>query len=108
MFVGEDKKKVTNIVKGSLTEFQDLYSPFLTNLVDFLPDNRLMKVNSNTCVWCSLYAYVQKCNNYEKSGVEYKACSLITAKNQGNAGEDLEHTVTYPTVLHAKRQEWEF
>jgi translocator assembly and maintenance protein 41 len=43
MFVGEDKKKVTNIVRGSLTEFQDLYSPFLTDLVDYLPDNKMIK-----------------------------------------------------------------
>ena len=46
MFVGEDKKKITNIVQGSLTEFQDLYSPFLTDLVDFLPDNKMIKVKS--------------------------------------------------------------
>lgn len=44
MFIGEDKKKVYNIVQGSLAEFQELYSPFLSGLVDFLPDNRMIKV----------------------------------------------------------------
>ena len=44
MLVGEDKMKVHNIVQGSLAEFQKLYSPFLSNLVDFLPDDKMMKV----------------------------------------------------------------
>lgn len=44
MLFGEDKKKVNNIAKGGLTEFKDLYSPYLSNLVDFLPDNTMTKV----------------------------------------------------------------
>ena len=44
MFVGEDKEKVINIVRGSLLEFQDLYSSVLPEFVDFLPDNLMMKV----------------------------------------------------------------
>ena len=45
MLIGEDKKKVHNIVKGSITEFQHLYAPYLSNLVDILPDKRMIKVN---------------------------------------------------------------
>lgn len=45
MVIGEDKNKVHNIVQGSLAEFQKLYSPFLLNLVDFLPGDRMMKVS---------------------------------------------------------------
>ena len=44
MLVGEDKEKVANIVKGSLLEFQDMYSPVLPEFVDFLPGNLMMKV----------------------------------------------------------------
>lgn len=51
MVIGEDKNKVHNIVQGSLAEFQKLYSPFLLNLVDFLPGDRMMKV-SGMCHIC--------------------------------------------------------
>ena len=44
MYVGEDKLKINNIVKGSLTELQDLYSSVLPHFVDFLPGNWMKKV----------------------------------------------------------------
>jgi translocator assembly and maintenance protein 41 len=48
MFVGEDKEKVSNIVRGSLLEFQDLYSSVLPEFVEFLPDNLMMKKKNVT------------------------------------------------------------
>ena len=44
MFVGEDKLKVKNIVRGSLTEFQNLYSSVLHEFVEVLPGNLMIKV----------------------------------------------------------------
>lgn len=44
MFVGEDKLKVKNIVRGSLTEFQNLYSSVLHEFVEILPGNLMIKV----------------------------------------------------------------
>ena len=44
MFVGEDKMKIRNIVRGSLKEFEDMYSTVLPQFVDILPDQRMMKV----------------------------------------------------------------
>ena len=44
MIIGENRRKVTNIVKANLTSFQKLYSPYLCDLVEYLPDGRMMKV----------------------------------------------------------------
>lgn len=47
MVFGEDKRKVQNIVQANIPEFERLYSPFFPDLVEFLPDNQMMRVSAS-------------------------------------------------------------
>jgi translocator assembly and maintenance protein 41 len=55
MFVGEDKMKVSNIVKGNLPQFHDLYSPFLSLFIENLSNNQLIKRRGITVQSCQHY-----------------------------------------------------
>ena len=43
MYIGEDKKKVHNIVKANLPGFQKLYEPVLFDFLETRPGGRTMK-----------------------------------------------------------------
>ena len=45
MVFGEDKRKVHNIVQANIPEFEKLYSSFLPDLVEFLPDDQMIRVS---------------------------------------------------------------
>jgi len=45
MVFGEDKRKVLNIVQANIPEFEKLYSSFLPDLVEFLPDDQMIRVS---------------------------------------------------------------
>ena len=45
MLFGEDKMKIRNIVRGSLKEFEDMYSSIISQFVEVLPDSHMIKVS---------------------------------------------------------------
>lgn len=47
MVFGEDKRKVHNIVQANIPEFEKLYSPFLPDLVEFLPGDQMIRVSGS-------------------------------------------------------------
>ena len=44
MFIGEDRNKIRNIVKPHLVEFEQLYSPYLSDYVERGSNRKLRKV----------------------------------------------------------------
>lgn len=50
MYFGEDKSKVSNIVKPNLIEFRDLYSPYLKKLATVENGSIMKKVTSHILI----------------------------------------------------------
>ena len=50
MFIGEDKDKIRNIIRPNVAEFERLYEPHLSSLVEKTADGRMKAVSVR---WCS-------------------------------------------------------
>jgi len=50
MFIGEDKDKIRNIIRPNVAEFERLYEPHLSSLVEKTADGRMKAVSAR---WCS-------------------------------------------------------
>ena len=67
MYFGEDRNKVNNIVKPNLTDFRDLYTPYLKGLVSVEREVIVKKVRGHFFIpqppffTCAYYESVCRC-----------------------------------------------